>query len=272
MPHLSSPDGVRLYYELEGEGEPILLHLGAGCDLELWRAAGYVETLARHHRCILFDHRGHGRSDQPLGSEANTNDRYVADIVALLDHLEVTRTAFWGYSNAVYPALQLADTHPERVSGIVLSGGFGNVTREQLAATVEARVKTLRENRWELMIADFEKEEVREVPEWMKERIRATAIEPMIAWRQARPHWAWDPWDALPRIKTPTLFIVGELEDPDGETAEAAALMPDGSCVVLPGLGHINAFLRSDLALPHALQFLAAVTKAQGEGMIPGST
>jgi pimeloyl-ACP methyl ester carboxylesterase len=256
MPHLTAPDGVRLYYELEGDGEPLLLHLGAGCDLELWRAAGYVETLARHHRCILFDHRGHGRSDHPLGSEAHTNDRYVEDIVALLDHLGIASTAFWGYSNAVFPGLALADTHPGRVTRLVLSGGFANVSREQLAATMEERVRTLRENRWELMIAGFEKEEVREVPEWMKERIRATAIEPLIAWRLARPHWTWDAWEALPRIKTPTLFLVGELEDPDRETAQAAALMPDARCVFLPGLGHINAFLRSDLALPHALRFL----------------
>jgi pimeloyl-ACP methyl ester carboxylesterase len=261
MPYLTALDGVRLYYELEGEGEPLLLHLGAGCDLELWRAAGYVETLAQAHRCILFDHRGHGRSDQPLGSEANTNDRYVDDVLALLDHLDVPSTAFWGYSNAVYPGLALADMHADRVTRLVVSGGLGKITREQLAAATETRVKTLRENRWELMIAGFEKEEVREVPEWMKERIRATAIEPFIAWRQARPHWTWDAWEALPRIKTPTLFLVGELEDPDGETREAAALMPDASGVVLPGLGHINAFLRSDLALPHALRFLSLAAR-----------
>jgi len=262
MPYVTAPDGVHLYYELEGEGEPLLLHLGAGCDLELWRAAGYVETLARDHQCILFDHRGHGRSDHPMGSEANTNDRYVDDILALLDHLGLASTAFWGYSNASFPGLAIADKHPERVSKLVLSGGLGKITRARLAATTETWIKQLRESRWELMIAGFEHEEVRAVPDWMKERIRATAIEPFIAWRQARPHWTWDAWEALPRIKTPTLFLVGELEDVDGETREAAALMPDASCVVLPGLGHINAFLASDLALPHALRFLAVAARS----------
>lgn len=256
MPYFTAPDGVRLYYEIEGQGEPILLHLGAGCDLELWRAAGYVDVLARTHRCILFDHRGHGRSDHPLGSDANHNDRYVADVVALLDHLDIASADFWGYSNAFFAGLAVADRHPGRLGRLIFSGGIARIDPAQLAATLEARIQVLRDNRWEVMIAGFEKEEVREVPEWMLERIRATDIEPVIAWRQARLHWGWNEWDAMPRINNPTLFLVGELEDPEKQTAEAATLMPDASCVFLPGLGHINAFLRSDLALPHALKFL----------------
>jgi hypothetical protein len=43
------------------------------------------------------------------------------------------------------------------------------------------------------------------------------------------PDWGWDEWEALPRVGTPTLFVVGELEDPDDETAEGAALMPNAS-------------------------------------------
>ena len=256
MPYFTSPDGIQLYYELEGSGPPILLHLGAGCDLELWRAAGYVEVLARTHRCILFDHRGHGRSDHPLGSQANGNDRYVADVVALLDHCGLASADFWGYSNAVFAGLAVADQHPGRLGKLIFSGALGRVSPQQLAATIDARVKSLRENRWEVMIAGFKEEEVREVPEWMLERIRATDIEPVIAWRQARLRWAWNEWEAMPRVKNPTLFLVGELEDPEKVTAQAAAAMPDASCVFLPGLGHINAFLRSDLALPHALRFL----------------
>ena len=261
MPHFTSPDGIQLYYEIEGDGPPLLFHLGAGCDLELWRAAGYVETLARDRRCILFDHRGHGRSDHPLGSDANHLDRYAADVVALLDRLGIDRSDFWGYSNATYTGLVVADRHPDRIGRLIFSGGLGRVTTAQLAATMDERVKVLRENRWEVMIAGFEKEEVRAVPEWMLERIRATAIEPVIAWRQARVAWGWDEWEAMPRIKAPALFLVGELEDPDKETAEAARLMPEASCVFLPGLGHINAFLRSDLALPHALHFLGGAAR-----------
>lgn len=258
MPNLLAPDGVNLYYELEGDGPPLVLHLGAGCDLELWRAAGYIETLARTHRCILFDHRGHGRSDRPAGAAANGLDRYVGDVVGLLDQLDIPTAAFWGYSNASITGLAIADRHPGRLSRLIFSGGLGKGLPEQIAAGTAARVQTLRENRWEQMIAGFEEEEIQTVPDWMLERIRATDIDQLIAWRESRGSWIldWNEWDALPRVKAPALFLVGELEDPGKETAEAAERMPDASCVFLPGLGHINAFLRSDLALPHALKFL----------------
>lgn len=256
MPYITAHDGVRLYYEIEGAGEPIVFHLGAGCDLELWRQAGYVEVLKRTHRCILFDHRGHGRSDRPLGSQANHLDRYVADVVALLDELEIGTSDFWGYSNAFFTGLAMADRHPGRLGRLIFSGGVSRITQAQLEATLEARTAVLRESRWEAMISGFEKEEVREVPEWMLERIRATDIEQLVAWRQARLQWGWNEWEAMPRVANPTLFLVGELEDLELQTEEAARLMPDASCVYLPGLGHINAFLRSDLALPHALRFL----------------
>jgi hypothetical protein len=52
------------------------------------------------------------------------------------------------------------------------------------------------------------------------------------------------------------LFLTGELEEPEDATAGAAWRMPNGSRISLPGLGHINAFLRSDLALPPPKEFL----------------
>jgi pimeloyl-ACP methyl ester carboxylesterase len=58
MATFTAPDGVRLRYEVEGEGPALLLHLGAGCDAGLWRAAGYARRLCGSFRYILFDHRG----------------------------------------------------------------------------------------------------------------------------------------------------------------------------------------------------------------------
>jgi len=55
----------------------------------------------------------------------------------------------------------------------------------------------------------------------------------------------------------PTVLLTGELEDPDDETAEAAALMPNGTRFRIRGQGHINAFLKSHLVLPQITAFLA---------------
>lgn len=256
MAFLTSPDGTRLSYTVEGDGLPLLLHMGAGCDAELWRTAGYLQPLMQHHRCILFDHRGHGRSDRPRGAYANHVDRYVADVVALLDHLGLERTAFWGYSNGISVGLKVAEENPRRIAALIGSGGVGKTTPEQIAELAPLRIAEYREFGWEKLIDRFDHQEPEPVPDWMKESIRATDIQQFIDWWLALP-WRWSIWDSLPRVSAPTLFLVGEREDPEDETARAAALMPKGTRFRIPGQGHINAFLKSHLVLPRVTAFLA---------------
>jgi len=96
------------------------------------------------------------------------------------------------------------------------------------------------------------------VPEWMKERIRATDLGPLIGWTEARLSWDWSSWDALPRVTVPTLFIVGALEDPDDTMAEAASRIAHAERVRVPGKGHFAGFLDSEFVLPRVEAFLAA--------------
>jgi pimeloyl-ACP methyl ester carboxylesterase len=165
VPFLTSPDGVRLKYEQEGEGPPLLLHLGAGCDSGLWQAAGYLGPLSKSYRCILFDHRGHGESDRPRGVEANHIDRYEADVVAVLDHLGIDSAAFWGYSAGVSVGLKLADDHPSRICALIGSGGMSETSPAQYIEFVARRVPELREHAWEKMIARFDEQEPDLIPE-----------------------------------------------------------------------------------------------------------
>ena len=257
MPYLTASDGVRLYYELEGSGPPLILHLGAGCDLELWRAAGYVERLAPTHGCILFDHRGHGRSDHPAGGEANHIDRFASDVVTLLDALEIESASFWGYSNAIAVGLKVADAHPDRIDRLVMSGTIATqvMTDDELAASREVSIANYEARGWDYVIDFFAKDEG-PAPEWMQARIRATPLEGLMGWAAARPDWRWSSWEALPRVNAPGLFLVGALEDPDDEMARAAARMPNGRRIRVPGKGHINGFLDTDVVAPHVLAFL----------------
>ena len=257
MPFLTVPDGTRLYYNIEGEGPPLILHMGAGCDAELWRAAGYLEPLTRSYRCILFDHRGHGRSDRPRGAEANHVNRYVADVVALLDQLGLERAAFWGYSNGSTVGLKVAQDHPTRLAALIGSDGLSRMTSKQIAEIVAREVPEFRENGWERLIVRFNKREPDGVPDWMQERIRATDIRQFIDWLLAWPDWKWSEWESLPHVVAPTLLVAGELEDPEDETGKAASLMPNGTRIRVHGQGHINAFIKSPLVLPHVTAFLA---------------
>jgi pimeloyl-ACP methyl ester carboxylesterase len=257
MAFLTAADGTRLHYTVEGDGPPLVLHLGAGCDSELWRAAGYLEPLARTYRCVLFDHRGHGRSDRPRGADANQINRYVGDVVALLDQLGLERAAFWGYSNGVSVGLKVAQDHPIRINALIGSGGVGKTTPEQIADIVARRVPEFREHGWTKLIARFDEREPDGVPDWMKERIRATDIQQFIDWLLAWPDWNWNEWGSLGHVVAPTLLVAGELEDPEDETGQAAALMPNATRLRVAGHGHINAFIKSPLVLPRVRSFLA---------------
>jgi pimeloyl-ACP methyl ester carboxylesterase len=260
VPTVTSSDGVNLHYEVEGEGPPLLLHLGAAGEAGLWREVGHLGVLSKTHRCILFDHRGHGASDHPAGKDANHIDRFVADIVALLDHLEIASTSFWGWATAVPVGLKAAQDHPTRFDRLVLSGQIAGArgTPEQLAAQSERLVAELTETAWERMIATFDAQERIPVPRWVKERIRATDVEPHQDWWEARPDWNWSPVDALAAVTQPTLFLIGELEDPQGNMTAVAARMPHGQVHRLAGVGNMQGFLQGELVLPVVTAFLAA--------------
>ena len=64
MPYADN-QGVRIYYEVEGQGPPLVLGHGGSYTLEMWREWGYTDGLRDEHQLILLDFRGHGRSDKP---------------------------------------------------------------------------------------------------------------------------------------------------------------------------------------------------------------
>lgn len=266
MPFFTSPDGVRLHYEIEGSGPPIVMHLGAGADSDLWRKAGYVEPLARLYTCVLFDHRGHGKSDHPTSIEANHIDRYAADAVALIEHLGHRSVTFFGWSNAVLVGLKAAQNHPGLFDALVLFGSIGRrATQEQIEARLAKRLPVLREKGWLAILDPMQAAERTPVPKWFLDRVLATDREPWIAFSASQAAWNWSPWDALGEVAAPTLIFAGELEDPDDIMAEVASAMPRATRIRIPEREHINAFLYSEFVVPLVLEFLRQRT-AQATG------
>jgi pimeloyl-ACP methyl ester carboxylesterase len=258
VPFLTAPDGVRLHYELDGSGPPLVLHLGSGADSGLWRAAGYVDGLAPHHTCVLFDHRGHGLSDHPAGVQANHIDRYADDVVALVQHLGSGEVAFFGWSTGLTVGIKAAAEHPELFSRLMLFGGMGRRTPpDQLAAAIESRLEGMRARGWRYILDDMVAAEKYPVPGWFLERVEATDTAPWFAYTEARRLWDWSPWDALGDIVAPTLILAGELEDPEDIMGEVAAAMPQAQRIRIPEREHINAFLHSKFVVPLVDEFLS---------------
>lgn len=83
---------------------------------------GYVEALQHDYRLILVDAQGHGHSDKPHEPAAYEPQLFVADILAVLDHLHIAKAHFWGYSMGGRIGFATAKYAPERFSSFIIGG------------------------------------------------------------------------------------------------------------------------------------------------------
>jgi pimeloyl-ACP methyl ester carboxylesterase/predicted glycosyltransferase len=115
-------DGVRVFYELYGEGEPTVLLLPTWSIVHsrFWKAQ--IPYLARHCRVVTFDGRGNGRSDRPAGAAAYHPDEFAQDTLAVMDATDTEHASLVALSCGARWATILAAEHPERVDSIVFVG------------------------------------------------------------------------------------------------------------------------------------------------------
>ena len=252
-----SNGGVRLFYSEAGDGPSVLWHTGGCGDATMWETAGYISALPGF-RHILFDHRGHGRSDHPDDIASQPMDLYVDDVVAVLDAAGLERSAMVGYSQGARIAYATAMRHPERMSAVVgldsLPGetedpaDFRSGTDEVLRAGTRAVIETMARH------------ESEPPPRWLVEHLCTTTAQ-AFAGAYACFATMGDFWAALPSLATPVLFLVA-VDEPGDEREQlarkAAELAARGSFATLPGLGHLQAFWRTDLSIPPIAHFLAA--------------
>jgi pimeloyl-ACP methyl ester carboxylesterase len=109
-------NGLQMYYEIHGAGEPLLLLHGAFGAIDLW--GPILTTLAEHHQVIAVEFQGHGHTadiiDRPLDYE-----QLADDVAAVMEHLAITQADVVGYSMGGTTGLQLAIRHPQRVRTLV---------------------------------------------------------------------------------------------------------------------------------------------------------
>jgi pimeloyl-ACP methyl ester carboxylesterase len=139
MPHISTDDAVRLYVEATGDGPPVLfVHEFAG-DHRSWEPQ--IRALSRRYRCIVYSARGYPPSEVPQDEAVYSQARAVADIVAVLDGLDVERAHVVGLSMGGFATLHLGLRHPQRARSLVVSGvGYGAQPEKQRAFREESNV------------------------------------------------------------------------------------------------------------------------------------
>ena len=188
--------GVRIRYEVEGEGPPLVLHHGLTGTLEDWRFLGYVGPLKGDYQPILMDARGHGASDKPHDPEAYAMEHRVGDVVAVLDDLDISSAHFFGYSLGGGVGFGFAKLAPEKARSLII-GGAGPRGRDPNAPN---QTLDLLEAGPESVLAAFEQSGPVS-PEW-REQILANDFEALIANRKS-PRLSFE--DDLPNMTMPFL-------------------------------------------------------------------
>jgi len=256
-------DGADLYYEVHGEGTPVLFCHGAGSNAATWWQQ--LPAFAPRHRCITVDLRCFGRSRAPL--ETFTVPVLVADALAVLDAAGAARAVVVGQSLGGMVGLQLALRHPERVAGFVACDSSLAIDHAGLLETLKTRALTH-------AAVSIEQ---RSLGRWFLEHRPALAalyaqinhFNPSAyahapdAWRAAlaRLHEPGSlvPMDALRRVACPTLLLVGR-EDPIVPASvmhEVAARVAGSEVVIVDDAGHSAYFEQPDAVNRHVLEFIA---------------
>ncbi|MCI0477635.1 MAG: alpha/beta hydrolase, partial [Anaerolineales bacterium] len=121
MPKIRA-NGIDIYYEITGAGEPLVLIAGLGYGSWMWHKM--IPGLAQHFRVIAFDNRGTGQSDKPAGPY--TAQLLADDTAGLLNALGIARAAVLGHSMGGFIAQAFALSYPAMVGKLILSAAnFG---------------------------------------------------------------------------------------------------------------------------------------------------
>ena len=255
MPEVSN-HGVKISYEVSGQGRPLVLLHGWVMDHSWWSQTGYVDDLQRDHRVINVDWRGHGESDKPLESAAYRGEAITSDVLAVADAEGVERFALWGISYGGLFAWRTAFSAPDRVAALIASGNWDPTpgTYEDWVPLDEGWREALRRGGTPALLELMQEEEEWPFPAWAKAMWLRADPQALLA-STSSELFAEGPW-TLEGFPVPALLITGEIEDKDGEAPTIARMLPNGESLVLPGLGHLAACAASGATIPHVRAFL----------------
>ena len=255
MPYADN-EGIRIHYQTEGKGPPLVLQHWSLATMDSWYDYGYVSALKNDYRLGLLDARGHGASDKPHRPEAYELKKRVEDIVAVLDDLGIAQADFFGYSMGGWIGFGVARYAPERFRSLIIGG------QHPYAQNMDGLRQLVRygvENGPEAFVAMWE-ESFGTLSSKTRERMLAYDYEALLAVAQDRASLE----AVLPTMRMPCLLYVGEMDEIHPLAKECARQIANATFVTLPGLDHGEAIRRSDEVLPHVKRFLAAVNRQTG--------
>jgi pimeloyl-ACP methyl ester carboxylesterase len=231
MPTLDR-DGVRIHYDVAGDGPALLLTHGYSATGEMWR--GQVEAFAERYRLITWDMRGHGRSDYPDDAAAYSEAATIADMAALLDAVGAQTAIVGGLSLGGYMSLAFHLAHPARVRALlIIDTGPGYKNDEARAGWNANALRTAERYEAEGLARLAAGSAEMRASRHRDAQGLARAARGMLTQKDARVI------SSLPAIAVPSLVVVGANDTPFLAASDyMAAKIPGAKKVVIAGAGH----------------------------------
>jgi len=260
MPYANNKD-CQIHYEEIGHGTPLILQHGLASSINTWtiRGSNYIDALSDKFRLIIVDARGHGKSSKPHEPADYAVKYMVADIVAVLDELNIEKTLYWGYSMGGRIGLAAAKYAPERFIAYVIGGcGLSEKDSEEGKEELRGYVK-LFERGVDAWVSMLENQRGTKLEHWEYDHWRCSDFRSFIAYLSYYENIGMAEY--LPKVGAPFLFYAGEEDRYVHFVAKACAeIMQDALFVSLPGLNHMGTQIGCPEVLPYVLEFLDKVT------------
>jgi pimeloyl-ACP methyl ester carboxylesterase len=272
MPHVTTDDGVKLYYQEVGTGIPILfVHEFAG-DSRSWEAQ--FRHFGRSYRCIAYNARGFPPSDVPEGVDRYSQARARDDIRAVLDGLKIDKAHIVGLSMGGFAALHFGFTYPDRARSLTIGGcGYGAAPDQRKKFADEAEAAAARFEGVGMVNAaeayalgptrvQFQNKDPRGWREFADQLADHSGKGSALTMRgvQSRRPSLFDLTEDMKKITAPTLIITG---DEDWACLEPGILMKrmisSAGLVVMPNCGHTINLEDPDVYNRHLDDFFHAV-------------
>ena len=255
---------TKLYYEMMGEGHPLVLIHGGGVDRRMWD--DQFQVFAEHYRVIRYDLRGSGRSDIPKERWSHSQDLH-----SLLRFLQVDKVYVLGLSRGGWIAADFTLEHPEMVAALILASAnldgapeaYGTPGARKAARDggVSRAVDMLMENPY--LIPGKEYKAARQN---MREMLEDNAVVSLFVYRDMenllqRP--TLPPTQRVSAIRVPTLFIAGGRDHPAalGNYDRESKIIPGARKIVIPGGAHFVPMEQPEEFNRTVLDFLGKLTK-----------
>src|SRR5260370_15914385 len=276
MPHLTTDDGVKLYYHEVGTGSPIVfVHEFAG-DARSWEAQ--LRHFGRRYRCMAYNARGYPPSDVPAEVERYSQARACDDIRAALDALKIDKAHIVGLSMGGFATTHFGFTYPGRARSLVIAGcGYGASPGTRAQFTTEAEASAARFEQQGMAKAaqayalgpsrvqhqNKDPRGWREFAHQLAEHSTTGAAMTLRGVQSRRPS-LYDLTEEMKKITAPTLIMTG---DEDWACLEPGILMkktiPTAALAELPNAGHAINLGEPDAFNRHIDAFLQAVELGQ---------